>query len=145
MPPEAHALARQFRAKAESDLRAAGLLHGGGSGLEDAVCFHCQQAVEKVLKAALLVAGTEPPRTHDVSYLLEVLAALRPLPGELPGLCAQVADLAVAPRYPGWDAAVLGIEPVQVLEAARRAVELLIPLADPDPSAPRGAGDAPPR
>jgi HEPN domain-containing protein len=145
MPREAHALARQFRAKAESDLRAAGLLHGGGSGLEDAVCFHCQQAVEKMLKAALLVAGTEPPRTHDVSYLIEVLATLRPLPDQLQGLCAQVADLAVAPRYPGWDAALLGIDPAQVLEAARRAVDLLVPLSDADPSAPQGAGDAPPR
>jgi len=38
----------------------------------DTVCFHCQQACEKYLKALLTLSGIHAPRTHD----LEVLVAL---------------------------------------------------------------------
>jgi len=40
----------------------------------DTVCFHCQQACEKYLKALLTLSGIHAPRTHD----LEVLVALLP-------------------------------------------------------------------
>jgi len=33
------------------------------------VCFHCQQAAEKVLKAYLISLGKDIPRTHDLSEL----------------------------------------------------------------------------
>jgi len=32
----------------------------------DTVCFHCQQAAEKLLKALLAQAGLDVPRTHDL-------------------------------------------------------------------------------
>jgi HEPN domain-containing protein len=36
----------------------------------DGVCFHCQQCVEKYLKAKLEEAGIRFPRTHDLTSLL---------------------------------------------------------------------------
>ncbi|MCK5767453.1 MAG: HEPN domain-containing protein [Candidatus Atribacteria bacterium] len=33
--------------------------------VKDAVCFHCQQAVEKYLKAFLIYHTIKPKRTHD--------------------------------------------------------------------------------
>jgi HEPN domain-containing protein len=33
----------------------------------DAACFHAQQAVEKLLKAKLVVLGRGVPRTHDLA------------------------------------------------------------------------------
>src|SRR5271165_2035377 len=42
-------------------------------GVADAILgFHCQQAVEKSLKAALAVRGVEFPYTHDLDGLLEL-------------------------------------------------------------------------
>lgn len=35
--------------------------------------FHAQQAVEKALKAWLALLGVEYPRTHDLSFLLNML------------------------------------------------------------------------
>ena len=37
----------------------------------DTVCFHCQQAAEKLLKAYLACIGQSPPVTHDLLFLLE--------------------------------------------------------------------------
>lgn len=34
-----------------------------------AVCYHVQQAVEKGLKALLVVAGEDPPKTHNLVRL----------------------------------------------------------------------------
>ncbi len=35
----------------------------------DAVCFHSQQCIEKLLKAALIKASVRPPKTHDLAEL----------------------------------------------------------------------------
>lgn len=37
----------------------------------DTACFHCQQAVEKFLKAFLIFKGKEITKTHNVKFLLE--------------------------------------------------------------------------
>jgi HEPN domain-containing protein len=37
----------------------------------DAVCFHCQQAAEKLLKAYLVGKGQLHPITHDLFLILE--------------------------------------------------------------------------
>jgi HEPN domain-containing protein len=47
------------------------VLHERG-GIADAVVgFHAQQAVEKALKAAIVVSGGELRRTHDLRFLIE--------------------------------------------------------------------------
>jgi len=60
--------------KAERDLKAAEVLLKN----EEAdfhsrnICFHCQQCVEKYLKAYLIHKDVHAPRTHDLLYLLEL-------------------------------------------------------------------------
>jgi len=62
--------------KAENDLKV--VEHELGLSEEetvkDAACFHCQQAVEKYLKAFLIFHNIEFPRTHNIEYLLEQAA-----------------------------------------------------------------------
>jgi hypothetical protein len=41
-----------------------------------AVCFHCQQFVEKVLKAFLVAHQRDFPRTHDLGYLKSLCAQI---------------------------------------------------------------------
>jgi HEPN domain-containing protein len=49
-----------------------------GAGLEaktvitDTVCFHCQQAVEKCLKAFLVKHQIEFPKTHSIMTLINL-------------------------------------------------------------------------
>lgn len=54
--------------KADHDLTAAHKLIED-TDILDAVCFHCQQAAEKYLKAYLIFNGIEPERTHDLGKL----------------------------------------------------------------------------
>ena len=40
----------------------------------DAVCFHSQQSVEKLLKSFLVLKGIEFGKTHNLEFLLELCA-----------------------------------------------------------------------
>ncbi len=40
----------------------------------EAICFHCQQAVEKYLKAYLIFRNVDFGKTHNIEYLLELCA-----------------------------------------------------------------------
>jgi HEPN domain-containing protein len=42
---------------------------------DSAIGFHAQQAVEKALKVALVLADVELPRTHDLAQLVEQVQA----------------------------------------------------------------------
>ena len=62
-------LTQEWLEVAEEDLITAQLLlaHQGPQG---AICFHCQQAAEKFLKAFLQEQGVPPPHVHDLPRLL---------------------------------------------------------------------------
>ena len=38
------------------------------------ICYHCEQAAEKVLKGYLIRNDIEPPRTHDLRLLCKMCA-----------------------------------------------------------------------
>lgn len=65
------------------------------------VCFCCQQAMEKYLKAFLQELGEPVPRTHEIKELLQSLLphdpTLRPFRRRLNGLTRYAVDY----RYPG--------------------------------------------
>ena len=42
--------------------------------MRDVVCFHCQQAVEKYLKALMQELGILIPRIHDIGAIIDLLA-----------------------------------------------------------------------
>ena len=44
-------------------------------GLYKTLCFHAQQAVEKSLKAVLVLRGVEFPKSHSLSRLIDLLPA----------------------------------------------------------------------
>jgi HEPN domain-containing protein len=52
----------------------------------DTVCFHCQQAVEKYLKALLIRVGVDFPRTHQLGFLLRQLPPDRRLSVPVPDI-----------------------------------------------------------
>lgn len=58
--------------KAEEDLKAVAYLLAFPEPPTSVVAFHCQQAVEKYLKACLTARDVRVPRTHDLALLLEL-------------------------------------------------------------------------
>ena len=67
---------REWLAKASSDWLAIEILSGHSDCPRETVCFHCQQYVEKLLKALLTLHGIEAPRTHFLRRLIQLSSPL---------------------------------------------------------------------
>ncbi len=63
------------------------------------VCFHCQQAVEKYLKAFLISNGIDIKKTHNIEFLLSECADFDPDFSEIDP--KNLSDFGVDVRYPG--------------------------------------------
>jgi len=93
-------IARQWVAKASNDLLNADNNLCSEKIPYDTVCFHCQQAAEKLLKAYLACIGQSPPVTHDLLLLLEGVLPSSPEAEELRDFLALLIPYAVEIRYP---------------------------------------------
>jgi HEPN domain-containing protein len=91
----------------------------------DTVCFHAQQAAEKMLKAVLVSRGEAAGRTHDlVALLAEAVAAGVPLETLEPD-CRLLTPYAVLLRYPGASGEPGEQEGRQAVAAAERVCQQL--------------------
>ena len=63
------------------------------------IAFHCQQAVEKYLKGALVILGEEPPYIHDLDRLCSTAEKYRPSFVSISSLCTIINYFTVQPRY----------------------------------------------
>lgn len=112
--------------------RAAGDLHvcrklADDTDIDDSIIgFHAQQAVEKALKVALVLAGVELPHTHDLEFLVTLVRGSgTELPAELsdtewltpwaadlrydePTALDRAAALAIAESAAHWSGSMLG-------------------------------------
>jgi HEPN domain-containing protein len=93
-------LARQWVAKAANDLLSADNNLKAEEVPFDVVCFHCQQAAEKLLKAYLVAGGHPAPRTHDLLLLLEEVLAFDSTADALRDQLVLLMPYAVEIRYP---------------------------------------------
>ncbi len=66
----------------------------------DTVCFHCQQAAEKFLKAYLVANGNPYPISHDLVLILEKVLLLNTSAEVLRNDLALLMPYAVEIRYP---------------------------------------------
>jgi len=93
--------------KAEADYKTATVLNRRRKEpLPDSVCFHCQQCVEKYLKAYLVAQGVTPPRIHDLEDLLSLCTVHDATLAALLSLAQALNPYAVLIRYPGMSATV---------------------------------------
>jgi len=67
---------------------------------DEAICFHCQQSVEKDLKGFLFFNGTEFEKTHDLLVLLDICVDIIPEFTKFGKQCTFLSRFAVMPRYP---------------------------------------------
>ena len=96
-------IVREWVNKGESDFIAAKTL-ALQKGLEDQTGFHCQQAIEKWLKAYLINQGEEVRKIHDLTALVLDCKKYDPTFHRLESLVEGITDFAVEFRYPGGNA-----------------------------------------
>jgi len=93
-------LAELLERKAAGDEAALGALSGEAAVPDEILGFHAQQAVEKLLKAALAALERDFPRTHDLGVLATLLEdAGHPLPGPLADAAEELTVWAIEFRY----------------------------------------------
>ena len=90
---------KQWLIKANEDLLVVEKLTESEIIAPASVCFHCQQAVEKFLKAFLICNNVDIQKTHNIDFLLSECAdididfkAISP---------KELSDFGVDARYPG--------------------------------------------
>ena len=109
--------------KAEHDLTTAHLVQNHLPDFKDTIAFHCQQAVEKLLKAYLIHLSVAFRRSHDLIYLLDIIEQPDLFTREDYDRVARLQDYAVEIRYPN-DSIFLSHE--EVLGALATADDLFL-------------------
>jgi HEPN domain-containing protein len=66
----------------------------------DTICFHAQQAAEKLLKVFLIAQGQEVQRTHDLVAILSECVKITSTLSLLEADCRKLTYFAVSGRYP---------------------------------------------
>lgn len=86
--------------KADHDLDSAKLIYLHLPDYFDTIAFHCQQAVEKYLKAMLVFFDIEFQRTHNLVYLLDLLSTKLEIQEDHYDKTLLLNGLGVQIRYP---------------------------------------------
>jgi len=119
-------LAAQLMRKAANDLAAAriGLEHAAPV---DTVCFHIQQAAEKLLKAALAAKDLDYPFTHELRELMELAVPHYPVLEGFTATVPEYTEYAVRLRYDDlpW---ITRDEAERAFREVERMREALLPL-----------------
>jgi HEPN domain-containing protein len=118
----------EWIAKSEGDWEALEILLSRNTpGLRDAVVFHAQQCVEKLLKARLLQLGQPVDKIHDLASLSRQLEAVDEQWSWDNEDLADLSSGAVLARYPGYEtSAEEQAELVEVASTVRQALRILL-------------------
>ena len=64
------------------------------------ICYHCQQAIEKLLKGVLISRGVAIKKTHDLGLLAEMLQEYAEVDEKYLEMCDDLTPYGVKIRYP---------------------------------------------
>ncbi len=98
MTPEMKNYIDAWLQRANNDLLSAQRLLEIEPAILDTCCFHCQQSIEKDLKAYLIFKGVDVERTHNIVFLLNECSTFDPVFGTID--CMNINIYAVQSRYP---------------------------------------------
>jgi len=102
---------------AEDDLTSAQILLDHEPPIINTICFHCQQAIEKSLKAFLVWKNEPFEKTHDLTYLLELCETHGFAFDVLKDKAKIITSYAVKNRYPSAG-------PKITIDEAREALDI---------------------
>ena len=121
---------RQWRAKAQSDWTAVEILLDSERCPAETVCFHCQQFVEKLLKAILTRHGIEAPKTHDLRRLIQLALPYAPELSPLSELSDLLTVYGVETRYPDEWRKIHPAEMNKTVELSKKFGKILLSKLD---------------
>ena len=129
------ALVNEWRRYARMDCDAASHLRNFHPLPIEIICYHCQQAAEKALKAVLVYHGKDVPYIHDTLRLWKLAQALEPTLSPLMPQSSRLADFATVTRYPN-ELELNESDMKRALDDARTIVEAVEALWNDDGSKP---------
>jgi HEPN domain-containing protein len=138
MSPEAEraAEAREWLAKVALDLRGARIdLEAVPPLVEDAL-FHCQQAIEKTLKALLVWHDTPFRKTHSLEEIGRICTSIDSSLDDIVDEAAPLTEYAWAFRYPGAPPTPERREAEDAVDIAERVVRAILDRL-PESAVPR--------
>ena len=91
---------KEWIEKADHDLGSAKVIYLHLPDYFDTIAFHCQQAVEKYIKAVLFFNKIEFQRSHDLIYLLELLSGKIEIDEDWYKIAISLNNFSVQIRYP---------------------------------------------
>jgi len=115
-------LAEQWLGRAKSNLSRAATGKTGPDVLYEDLCFDCQQAGEKSLKALMVLNNLVPSPTHSLSILVETLEKHKVVIPDDVKAAVALSYYAVTTRYPGHYEPIEEEEYLQALAMARKVV-----------------------
>ena len=119
---------REWLQKAEKDLLSARILLEHEPPVLETSCFHCQQVVEKVLKAFLVWKGIPFEKVHNLTYLLDLCEVQEPGFASLRDKAEVLTPYAVEVRYPGKDMEISQEEAQEVLATSEAVWNFILSL-----------------
>ena len=111
---------------AERDREAVAVCLASGSGLQGIAAFHCQQAIEKLLKGFLTIAGKRSRKTHSLAQLGAAAQESFPEIENLVLAARNWSDWAFEYRYPSAKGPA---KPLPEEDELRRALGIIDVLA----------------
>ena len=125
MKKKIHSLVKEWFKLANKDLKAAKRLY---KDFNHIVCFHCQQSSEKYIKGFLLLLQIDFRKSHDLTYLLELLN--EEIPDNIMLAAEYLNEYAVEARYPGHFSSISNKEAKKALKYAKNIKDYIIKLAE---------------
>ena len=117
-------------AKAISDLRSAKKLLKDDDKTLDTAAYHTQQCVEKTLKAFLVFNKQLPPKTHDLSKILEVCCAFDYSLKFMLNDIITLIPYAIHSRYPDDYFVICRDDVNKALKIAQNTIKIIISKMD---------------
>jgi len=85
---------------ADADFDSALILNDANRKYNEIICYHCQQAVEKYLKAFLCYNNVIPPKIHVLESLCAMCSEFDSSFNNIAKDCSYLSPFAVKSRYP---------------------------------------------
>jgi len=115
----------QWMIKAEEDWEAVQIMAAHSRPPFSLVCFHCQQYIEKLLKALLTKNGIEAPHTHNLRRLIQLVESYAPRLTLLTDLSDALSAHGVLSRYPDETYIADSLEMRRMIKAAQELSEII--------------------
>jgi len=105
----------------------------------ETACFHCQQTVEKGLKAFLVWRVAPFEKVHSLTYLLDLCERQDPGFTSIRDRAETLAPYAVEVRYPGEAREIAQTEAEEALATAEMVWKFVLNLLPPELASSFGA------